>query len=77
MVERFPGVPVARFTARDARSLGFNITSDPEGDPDGSPEHVVLSPSTEGRGRNEHHRACRALALRTEFISFETLRDQG
>lgn len=54
MVERFPGVPVARFTASDARSLGFNITPDPEGDPDGSPEHVVLSPSTEDRGRNEH-----------------------
>jgi hypothetical protein len=70
MVERFPGFPVGRFTAGVARSLGFNITPDPGTDPDGSSEHVVLTASDPARPRGKHQRACRDLALSTQFISF-------
>jgi hypothetical protein len=71
MRQRFPNIPIGRFEAAAARSLGFNITPDPAGDPDGSPEHVLLTASDVERSRNQHQRACRTLAKRTEFLSFE------
>jgi hypothetical protein len=69
MAERFPDAPFGRFPASSARSLGFNICSDPEGDPDGSSEHVVLSPSDPTRSRSQHQKACRALAGFCEFLT--------
>lgn len=71
MAERYPNVPVGRFLALAARSLGFSLSSDPEHDPDGSPEHIVL---TTALGRNQHHKACRSLARNTVFIPFEHFR---
>jgi hypothetical protein len=65
---RFQGLPVGRFTAGVARSFGFNITRTP--DPDGSLDHVVLTSSDATRTRGKHQRACKDLALKTDFISF-------
>jgi hypothetical protein len=74
MAGRFPGIPFGRFEVAVARSLGFNITLDPGGDPDGSPEHVVLTDADDDCGRSKHQKACRALARHTEFLSFEQFR---
>lgn len=77
MTGRFQGFPVARFTAGAARSLGFNITRDPGGDPDGSPEHVVLTASDPARIKGKHHKACKELAKKAEFIPFAHFQDSG
>ncbi len=74
MAERYPDIPFGRFQASAARSLGFNITHDPEGDPDGSSEHVVLTPADQQRSKSQHQKACRALAGANEFLSSEQFR---
>jgi hypothetical protein len=73
MTQRFPAVPCGRFSVSAARALGFNITPDPAGDPDGSPEHIVLTPSDPTRSKSQHQKACKALAASNEFLSFEQL----
>jgi hypothetical protein len=72
---RFHGLPVGRFTAGVARSLGFNITR--TSDSDGSSDHVVLTPSDTERTRGKHQRACKELAKNTDFISFADFRVSG
>jgi hypothetical protein len=74
MADRYPEIPFGRFQASAARSLGFNISVDPEGDPDGSSEHVVLTPADPQRSKSQHQRACRALAGVSEFLSPEQCR---
>jgi hypothetical protein len=71
MAERYPGVPFGRFQVSVARSLGFHVTSDPDGDPDGSPEHVLLTSADPQRPKGKHQRCCRALAAESEFLSSE------
>jgi len=63
---RFPNMPAARFMAGSARAAGFNITRDPEGDVENSPEHFVLTYPRETR-RNPYQRDCRQLALASDF----------
>jgi hypothetical protein len=65
---RFPNAHAARFTALQARSCGFNITSDPEGDPDGSNDHVVLTFNDPLSKRSVYQKACKQLALLSIFI---------
>jgi hypothetical protein len=62
---RYPGCPVAQFTARQARMAGLLVASDPEGDPDKSPEHKVLSFVG---SKSAHQKACRTLALSSTFV---------
>jgi hypothetical protein len=68
MAERFPDTPFGRFPASAARSLGFNISPDPEGDPDGSSEHIVLAHADPTRSKSQHQKACKALARVNEFL---------
>lgn len=73
MAERYPGVPVARFTAGNARNAGFRVTPDPEGDvPDKSPEHHVLTHPDSGN-RTKYQKAARPLAKASEFIPADQL----
>lgn len=67
---RYPGCPVARFTAAQARAANLFVASDPEGDPDKSPEHKVLS--FEG-SKTSYGKACKAVAVSSTFISSEEL----
>ena len=69
---RFPENHAARFTAAQARKCGFNITRDPEGDVEQSPEHFVLTHARETR-RGPYQRACKELALLSQFTTKETL----
>jgi hypothetical protein len=69
---RFPDSNAARFTAAQARRCGFNITQDPEGAIDQSAEHFVLTHAMEAR-RNPYHKACKQLALDSQFTTKETL----
>lgn len=62
---RYPGCPVAQFTARQVRMAGLLVASDPDGDPDRSPEHKVLSFVG---SKSAYQKACRALALASTFI---------
>lgn len=63
---RFPNIPAARFTAGSARAAGFNITRDPEGDIENSPEHFVLT-YTRGTRRKPYQRDSKQLALASVF----------
>lgn len=69
---RFPDKHAARFIATQARNSGFNITRDPDGDPDNSPEHFVL---TYNRGvlRGPYQKDCKELALASTFTRQEIL----
>ena len=68
--------PAARFTARQARECGFNVTSDPEGDPDGDAEHKVLTFGEDAfASKNKYHRACKQLALLAELLPASALKD--
>lgn len=73
---RFPNAHAARFTARQARLCGFNVTTDPEGDPDQSPEHAVLTHSTETK-RSPYQRRCKELAMLATFVSLEELKAES
>jgi hypothetical protein len=70
---RFPRCPVARFKAGQARSHGFNVTRDPEGDPEGAIDHVVLTFAEEGARRKVYQGACKKLALDSEVIESSDL----
>lgn len=73
IAHRYPGLPVARFTAGDARRAGFNLTRDPEGDiPDKSPEHHVLT-HPESNDRKKYQKSARPLAKASQFIPPEQL----
>lgn len=63
---RFPDTPAARFNAGSARAYGFNITNDPEGDDENSPEHFVLTYSRDTR-RKPYQKDCKQLALASIF----------
>lgn len=65
IAKRYPGCPVAQFTARQARASGLLVASDPAGDPDRSPEHKVLSFVG---SKSAYQRACKTLALSSTFI---------
>lgn len=68
IAERYPGLPVARFTAGDARKAGFRVTPDPEGDvPDQSPEHHVLT-YADSVNRTKYQKVAKPLAKASEFI---------
>jgi hypothetical protein len=67
---RYPGCPVAQFTAAHARAAKLFVAPDPDGDPDRNPEHKVLS--FEGSG-SAYQKACRTLAMSSTFISSEEL----
>jgi hypothetical protein len=69
---RFPDSNAARFTASQARGCGFNVTRDPEGDIEKSTEHFVLTHATAVK-RNPYHRACKSLALLSQFTTKGTL----
>ena len=69
---RYPTNHAGRFTADQARKCGFNISPDPEGDVENSPEHFVLTHATETK-RKPYQRACKQLALKAEFVTAETL----
>src|SRR5258708_2543214 len=71
--QRFPNNHAARFTAANARSCGFNITPDPEGDIEASQEHFVLTHFKEVR-RGPYQRECKRLALLSQFTPKETLK---
>jgi hypothetical protein len=71
--KRFPGCPVARFSAGQARRHGFNVTRDPEGDPEGTLYHVVLTFVQEGARRKIYQGACKKLALDSEVIESSNL----
>ena len=65
---RFSNCPIARFTAGQARSCGFHLTRDPEGDPSNSANHVVLTFAEEGARRKIYQGACKKLALLCEVL---------
>ena len=71
--QRYRGVPAARFTAQQARSCGFHLTPDPAGDPEESPEHVLLTYNEENPRRKIYQGACKALALLCEFIEADCI----
>jgi hypothetical protein len=62
---RYPECPIAQFTTGQARGANFLVASDPEGDPDGSPDHMVLSFVG---SKSAYQRACKALAIASNFI---------
>jgi hypothetical protein len=69
MFARFPLFPLARFSAGDARTSGFNLTVDPEGDiPDRSPDHVVLTISDPQATGGAKQRAAKSLALKAVLL---------
>ena len=72
-VRRFPQCPAARFKAELASACGFHLTRDPEGDPEGSSDHVVLTFAQEDARRKVYQGACRALAIQCEVVPFELL----
>jgi hypothetical protein len=71
---RYPERPAARFNVGQARSCGFSVTSDPDGDPDSNPEHLLLTHVYAGVSRSKYHRACKELALLSEFLDASHLR---
>jgi hypothetical protein len=70
---RYPAKPAAKFTAAQARSSGFSLTIDPDGDPEHSPEHILLTFNQEAPTRKVYQRACKQLALVSQFLSADTL----
>jgi hypothetical protein len=71
-LRRFPTAHAAKFTAAHARSCGFNITRDPEGDDQLSPEHYVLTHSIEVK-RGPYQRQCKQLAILSKFVTHQVL----
>lgn len=69
---QFPGCHAARFTAANARTHGFNVTRDPEGCPEKSQEHFVLTHPVHTK-RNPYQSACKQLALLSKFTTYEEL----
>jgi len=66
LTKKFPGCFLARFTAAQARSSGFNVTGDPVDEPCGE-DHVVLT--FKGAAiRKELQKAAKALSLLCETI---------
>jgi hypothetical protein len=70
---KYPERPVASFTAVQARGCGFNLTLDPEGDPEHSLEHIVLTFNQDAATRKVYQRTCKQLALLSQFISADSL----
>ena len=67
-INRFPGCFMARFTVDQARNSGFNAAFDPDGDPDHSREHIVLTFGRNDASRKEVQRAAKTLAICCEVI---------
>jgi hypothetical protein len=72
-VRRFPQCSAARFTAGQARDCGFQVTRDPEGDPENSADHVVLTLAERGARRKVYQKACKELAVQCEVVAYEVL----
>jgi hypothetical protein len=66
LVARYPGCPVAQFTVGQARAANLLVASDPDSDPDGSPEHKVLSFVG---SKTAYQKACKAIAVASTFIA--------
>jgi hypothetical protein len=59
---------IARVLAADIRAQGFNITCDPAGDPERSPEHVVLTFGQEGVSKSKIQKAAGIVALAAQIL---------
>jgi hypothetical protein len=75
LTSRFPKCPAARFTGEQARGCGFNLTRDPDEDPDNSPDHVVLTFAQPEARRKVYQGACKKLAVQCEVVSESLLKE--
>jgi hypothetical protein len=70
IIARYPGCPLAQFTAGQARAANLLVAPDPDGDPDGSHEHKVLSFVG---SKTAYQKACRALAISSTYIAADQI----